>query len=484
MTLKQLDRGDYPHKTRFPERIVQFGGGNFLRGFADWVVDLLNEETDFAAGVALVKATPGDYAALDAQGCLYTTYLLGIQDGELVEQTRLISAITRTVYPYQDFAAYLALARQPEIRFIFSNTTESGIVFAADDNFDDQPPGSFPAKLTRFLYERYRHFRGVPEAGCIIIPTELIVDNATRLREIMLEYSARWRLEAGFADWIARHNLFCNTLVDRIVSGFPQANAAALFERLGYEDRLLTMGELYHSWIIEAPPSLLDEFPADKTRTPLNVKVVDDAAPYRTIKVRLLNGAHTSMVPLGILLGIESVREAMECADLAAFIQDLIYQEVIPSVTEVPRAELEEFARDVFDRFRNPHIHHRLLTIALNSSTKVKERILPSLLGYLEQRGELPPRLAVALAAFIRLYRGHWRGAAIPLNDDHEVLAWFSEQWEGAPSTKALARAVLGNAALWEQDLSDVPGLVERVSDDLDAIEQGRLLDVLRSVGT
>ena len=315
--LKQLDRSDYPAKRRFSERIVQFGGGNFLRGFADWVVDVLNEETDFAGGVALVKATPGDYADLDAQGCLYTTYLLGILGGEFVEQTRVIGAVTRTIYPYNDFAAYLALARQPEIRFIFSNTTESGIVFAAEDKLDDEPPGSFPAKLTRFLYERYRCFSGAAEAGCIIIPTELIVDNATRLRDIILEYAARWRLEAGFADWIAEHNLFCNTLVDRIVSGFPQAKAAEIFARLGYEDRLLTMGERYHSWIIEAPPSLLDEFPADKTRTPLNVKVVADAAPYRTIKVRLLNGAHSAMAPLGILLGIESVREAMEHEVLA-----------------------------------------------------------------------------------------------------------------------------------------------------------------------
>jgi len=481
--LKRLDRGDYPEKKRYPERIVQFGGGNFLRGFADWVVDVLNDETDFAGGVALVKATPGDYADLDAQGCLYTTHLLGIQEGEFVEQTRLIGAVNRTIYPYQDFAEYLALARQPQIRFIFSNTTESGIVFSPEDSFEDMPQNSFPAKLTRFLYERYRHFEGAADKGCIIIPTELIEDNATRLREIILDYATLWRLESGFADWIARHNLFCNTLVDRIVSGFPQAKAAELFERLGYEDRLLTMGELYHSWIIEAPPSLLDEFPAHKTRTSLNVKVVEDAAPYRTIKVRLLNGAHTSMVPLGILLGIESVREAMEHAELAPFIQDLIFQEVIPSVAEVAREELQAFARAVFDRFRNPHIHHRLLTIALNSSSKVKERILPSLLGYLEQTGDLPPRLVIALAAFIRLYRGQWRGQPIALNDDPEALAWFSEQWETAPTTEALARAVLGNAALWEQDLTHIPGLVERVSDALDAIEQGKLSELLRQAG-
>lgn len=475
-----LSGSHFPQRKRHPERIVQFGGGNFLRGFADWVVDVLNDETDFGGGIVIVKATPGTYDELDEQDCLFTTYLLGIQDGKFVEQTRLIGAVNRTVYPYRDFAAYLALARQPEVRFIFSNTTESGIVFSADDAPTDEPPGTFPAKLTRFLYERFRHFGGAADKGCIIIPTELIVDNATRLRERILEYAALWKLEAGFANWIEAHNVFCNTLVDRIVSGFPQERAAKLFEWLGYEDRLLTMGELYHSWIIEAPPSLLEEFPVDRTRTPLNVKVVDDAAPYRTIKVRLLNGAHTAMAPLGVLLGIESVREAMENDALATFIRDLIFQEVIPSVTNVPPGELEAFADDVFDRFRNPHIHHRLLTIALNSSSKVKERILPSLLGYLDETGELPERLVIAFAAFIRLYRGEWQGASIPLNDDPEVLSWFAKQWAEADSTAALVQGLLGEAALWDRDLTAVPGLAEGVSQRLQEIEAGRLPALLR----
>ena len=190
--------------------------------------------------------------------------------------------------PYQDFAEFLALARQPELRFIFSNTTESGIVYSAEDQPTDEPPATFPAKLTSFLYERYRHFAGAPDKACIIIPTELIVDNATRLREIILAYADRWGLDAGFADWIARHNTFCNTLVDRIVSGYPQAEAERIFAQIGYEDPLLAAGEIYHSWIIEGDPSLLDEFPVNKTHTPLNVKIVDDAAPYRTIKVRPL----------------------------------------------------------------------------------------------------------------------------------------------------------------------------------------------------
>lgn len=478
--LPQLSNRLHSDRKHYSERIVQFGGGNFLRGFVDWVVDVLNAETDFGGGVVIVKATPGRYDALDAQDCLFTTYLHGIQEGEFVEETRLISAVQRTVYPYQDFAPFLDLARQPEIRFIFSNTTESGIVFSTDDALADEPPATFPAKLTRFLYERFLHFRGAPAAGCIIIPTELIDDNATRLRATILEYAALWRLEAGFADWIAAHNVFCNTLVDRIVSGFPAADAEHISARLGYVDRLLAAGEIYHSWIIEAEPSLLDEFPVDKTRTPLNARVVDDAAPYRTIKVRLLNGAHTSMVPLGLLLGIDSVREAMEHEALAAFVQDLIFLEVIPSVTEVPREELQAFANAVFERFRNPHIHHRLLTIALNSSAKVKERILPSLLGYYDETGELPERLVIAFAAFIRLYRGEWRGELIALKDDPEVLAFLKGQWADAGSTDALVRSVLGEAALWERDLNAVPGLTRMVSECLRDIEAGRLPQLMR----
>ncbi len=463
----------------YPERILQFGGGNFLRGFVDWVVDILNEETEFCSGIALIKATPGIYADLDAQDCLFTTYLHGLRDGVLTEETRLIKSVNRTVYPYQNYAAYLELARQEPIRFIFSNTTEAGIVFSADDQLHDEPPATFPAKLTRLLYERYLHFEAAPEKGCIIIPTELIEDNATRLREIILQYARLWDLESGFGDWIARHNMFCNTLVDRIIPGYPEEDAARVFAKLGYEDRLLVAGETYHSWIIEAPQFLLDEFPVNQTRRPLNVKIVDDAAPYRTIKVRLLNGAHTSMVPIGLLLGIESVREAMEHDALGPFIQDLIDKEVIPSVTEVPRAELDVFARAAFDRFRNPHIHHRLLTISLNSSSKVKERIVPSLLAYLEQRGELPPRLTLALAAFIRLYQGEWAGGAIPLNDDPQLLDWFREQWSGADSLDNLAETVLANTALWERDLARIPGLAQRVSENLRAIEAGQLLELL-----
>ncbi len=475
-----LNRDLAPEFRRYPERIVQFGGGNFLRGFVDWAVDLLNEEAGFESGIALVKATPGRYEALDAQDGLFTTYLHGIEDGQFVERTRLISAVNRTVYPYDDFDAYLELARQPELRFVFSNTTESGILHSDADRLEDAPPATFPAKLTRFLYERYRHFEGAADKGCIIIPTELIDDNATRLCQIILQYAGQWRLAPAFAVWITQHNRFYNTLVDRIIPGYPAAEAERLTAQLGYEDRLLVAGELYHSWIIEAPASLLDEFPVDKTRTPLNIKIVPDAAPYRTIKVRLLNGAHTSMVPLGIMLGLESVRQSLEHEALGPFLRDLIKQEVIPSVTEVPRAELDDFAGAVFQRFLNPRIHHRLLTIALNSAAKVRERLVPSLLGYHAVYGQLPPRLVISLAAFIRLYQGQWQGERIPLNDDPAILDWFRAQWRQAESAEALAFAVLSNSPLWGRDLSQMPHLVERVAARLRAIEAGQLEDLLR----
>lgn len=463
----------------YPERIIQFGGGNFLRGFVDWVVDILNEETTFCSGIALVKATPGHYADLDAQDCLFNTYLHGIRYGSLVEETRLITSVNRTVYPYQDFASYLELARQEPIRFIFSNTTEAGIVFSEQDKLDDAPPATFPAKLTRLLHERYLHFEAAHARGCVIMPTELIEQNATRLRDIILQYARLWGLEADFSDWITQSNLFCNTLVDRIIPGYPEADAERVCAELGYEDRLLVAGEIYHSWIIEAPQRLLDEFPINQARTRLNIKIVEDAAPYRIIKVRLLNGAHSSLTPIGLLLGIESVRLAMEHKALGQFVQDLIFEEVIPSISEVPPAELRGFARDVFDRFRNPHIHHRLLTISLNSSSKVKERILPSLLGYLEKRGALPARLVLALAAFIRLYKGELNGAAIPLNDDAQTLDWFRDQWSRAATLDDLAGAVLANKALWDQDLTEIPGLVGELSENLRAIEAGELLERL-----
>jgi len=365
---------------------------------------------------------------------------------------------------------------------VFSNTTEAGITFVDSDKLSDAPPSSFPAKLTLFLLERYRHFEGASDKGCIIIPTELIVDNGTTLREIILQYADVWGLDSGYVAWVNAHNIFCNTLVDRIVTGFPQDDTATIFESLGYEDNLLVTGEIYHSWIIEAQSTLLDEFPVNKTQTPLNVKIIDDASIYRTIKVRLLNGAHTSIVPIGYLLGIESVRESVEHPALGQFVQDLLQKEVIPSIDGIDAEELESFANDVLDRFRNPHIHHLLLAIALNSTSKFKERLLPSLLGYHAKTGELPYRIVLALSALIRFYKGDWQGETIPLKDDAQVLAWFKQQWDESDSLETLVNAVLQNDSLWGQDLSLIDGLVDQVTENIDAIDGDGLVDKLKQL--
>lgn len=480
--LKPLNRQTAQIQTVFPERIVQFGGGNFLRAFADWIIQELNEQTDFASSVVIVKpAEQGKYESLEAQDGLFHVHLQGIQSSQLVSRSKLITCVNRTVYPYQDYGSYLELAAQPQIRFIISNVTEAGIAYVENDQQGDSPPSSFPAKLTAFLYHRFQIFAGDSTRGCIILPTELVESNGDCIREMVLRYAEQWRLVAGFSQWIRQHNIFCNTLVDRIVPGYPAAQSEQILESLGYDDRLLVMGEPYHSWIIEAPDSLKQEFPVHKTN--LNVKIVDDADPFRETKVRILNGVHTSMVALGYLTGLEEVREAVEHTALGRFLHDLVYQEIIPSM-DLPTAELRQFAGDVFDRFRNPYIHHRLLSIAQNSTSKIKSRVIPSIESYAHKFNKPPERLTFAFAAFIQFYKGEWNGAPIPLKDDPTIITWFAQQWRTCDSIPALVKAILTNDTLWGQDLSRIENFPERLIDLLEQIEREGLLPILERINS
>ena len=461
--LPRLNRQTAPVTTTYPERIVQFGGGNFLRAFIEWIVETLNRQTNFASSIVIVKATPqGSYDDLVAQDNLYHVRLHDVQDGQPIAQTTLITCVSRTVNPYADTDSYLSLARQPEIRFIVSNTTEAGIAFDPAAKREDRPSANFPAKVTAFLYERWR--AGL--AGCIILPCELIEDNGAQLKRFVLQYAALWRLEPEFAAWIESENLFCNTLVDRIVSGFPKTGSEAIFQQLGFEDRLLVEGEAYHSWIIEAPISLGDELPV--AQTDLNVKIVDDVRPYRTMKVRILNGAHTSLVPLGTFLGYETVRQAVEDPVLGEFLRRLLFEEILPTL-HMPEAE--PFAEAVLARFRNPFIQHRLQSIALNSLSKFKVRLLPSLIDYTNQQGRLPEWLVLVFAALIRFYKGEWNGQPIPLNDDAAQIAWFRELWASDISARELSEQVLRNQALWGMDLSSIPGLEDALAAALERLD-------------
>lgn len=457
--LPQLTRQTAHITTTHPERIVQFGGGVFIRAFVDWIIQHLNEQAAFNSSVVIIKPTPqGSYDQFNHQEGLFHVQLHGLQEGTLVTDRKLITCVTRAVNPYSEYDSYLALARQPDIRFIISNTTETGLTFAPDDQLTDTPPASFPAKLTAFLYHRFQYFEANPSKGCIILPCELVEQNGDKLKNLILQYADLWQLPPAFKQWIESSNQFCNTLVDRIVVGFPKSNSQSILENIGFNDQLLVEGEQYHSWVIEAPQTLQAEFPVNRTN--LNVKIVDDVERYRQTKVRILNGAHTSMMPIGYLLGLETVRQAIEHPWISTFIHDLIYDEIIPAFDN-PDDNLKQFAHDVLNRFRNPFIYHPLINIALYSISKFRIRLVPSLLGYYARYNTLPHHIVFAFAALICFYKGESNGATIPLNDDSAITAWFHEQWQSSPDTHTLIDHVLSNTTLWQQDLSQIVGLTD-----------------------
>lgn len=470
--MNTLNRHDFPGP-HYPERIIQFGEGNFLRAFIDWQIDLLNEHTDLNAGVVVVRPIQSDFPpSLNTQDGLYTTIIRGLNEkGDAVSDARLIRSVNREINVYNEYDAFLRLAHNPEMRFVFSNTTEAGIGYHAGDTFEDAPAVSYPAKLTRLLFERFSHFNGAPDKGWVIIPCELIDYNGDALRELVLRYAQEWVLPTAFTEWLNDANCFCSTLVDRIVTGYPRDEVAALQAELGYQDGFLDTAEHFYLFVIQGPDSLASELRLDKF--PLNVLIVDDIRPYKERKVAILNGAHTALVPVAFQAGLDTVGEAMNDADVCAFVEKAIYEEIIP-VLDLPRDELESFASAVTGRFRNPYIRHQLLSIALNGMTKYRTRILPQLLAGQKAAGSLPARLTFALAALIAFYRGERNGESYPVQDDAHWLARFQQLWtqhhDRQISTRQLVKSVLSVSEHWEQDLTQVNGLVEQVTRDLDAI--------------
>ncbi|MEO0472175.1 MAG: tagaturonate reductase [Bacteroidota bacterium] len=464
--MKPLRRTSPPIYTN---RILQFGEGNFLRAFADWMVHEMNRKADFDAGVVVVQPiADGLIDLLNEQGGLYTLYQNGIKNGEVVSEHKLIDCIQQAINPYEDYGAFLGQAENPDLRFVISNTTEAGISYHESDQLTDQPQQSFPGKLTAFLYRRYQAFEGASDKGLIHIPCELIKHNGEKLKTLILQYAEEWALGDDFVNWLNDHNVFCNTLVDRIVPGYPKDRMEAIQAELGYDDKLVTEGEQFHLWVIEGPAMVQEEFPA--TQCGLNVIFTDDMTPYRTRKVRILNGAHTSMVPVGYLYGIDTVREAVEDAIVGQFIQEAIFTEICPTL-DLPPDELRTFANDVLDRFRNPYLQHALISISLNSVSKWKTRVLPSVLMYIKRKNEIPPRLCFSLAALLAFYRADRNGAPIPLKDDQAVLAYFEKQWglydSGSLSLQVLVQDVLSKTEFWEQDLTQLQSFSETITADL-----------------
>ncbi len=466
-----------------PERVLQFGEGNFLRAFVDYFIDNLNEKAGFNGKVVLAQPiAPGLADMINKQEGLYTLFLRGQENGEKVNRKRVISCVSRCINPYQDYTALLDCAKNPDLRFLVSNTTEAGIVFDPDCKFDDTPPGSFPAKLTRFLYERYQ--LGLP--GFVILSCELIDHNGEELKKCVGQYIDLWDLSTGFAGWVQAENIFCSTLVDRIVTGYPRAEAAAICEELGYEDNLIDTGEVFGFWVIEGPQSLKAELPFEAAGLP--VIIVDDHTPYKQRKVRILNGAHTSMVLGAYLAGQDIVRDCMKDDVIRGFMNKTIYDEIIPTL-DLPKADLADFAAAVAERFANPYIDHALLAISLNSTAKWKARVMPSLLEYKKRTGKLPACITFSFAAYIAFYHaGGTRGAdcligrrgedTFEIKDDQWVLDFYYDHRDD--NAQALAHAVIHNEKMWGAELSELPGFEEAVDTALARIEAAGMYQAMK----
>ena len=475
MKMKNLNRNTVNTRS-YTERIIQFGEGNFLRAFANWMIHEMNKQANFDAGVVAVQPIAnGLIKTLNDQDGLYTLYMNGIKNGKVLSERKVVDCIQRGINPYEDYDAYLENAENPNLRFVISNTTEAGISYNPEDNLEDAPQASFPGKLTALLYKRFHFFNGASDKGMIVIPCELIDRNGDNLKKIVLQYATVWNLDKGFVSWINNDNIFCNTLVDRIVPGYPRNKMDTITKELGYIDNLVVEGEQFHLWVIEAPESLKNEIPAKTCG--LNIVFTNNMEPYRTRKVRILNGAHTSLVPVSYLYGIDKVRESLEDQVVGKFIQDVIFEEICHTL-DLPEQELKQFSNAVLERFRNPYLEHDLISISLNSISKYKTRVLPSVLEYIKRENALPKRLLFSLAALIAFYRGDRNGVNIPLKDDQSVLDFFTAQWI-ALNVKAVAKATLQNVDFWGQDLTQFNGLLEEVTISLKAITKNGMKEAL-----
>lgn len=478
-----LNRNNFPGP-QYTTRIMQFGEGNFLRAFIDWQIDLLNEKTGLDAGVVIIRPLDSDFPpSMNTQDGLYTTVVRGLTPtGEAVSDTRMIRSINKEINLYQNFSDYIALAHDENIKFIFSNTTEAGISYHAGDTLNDTPPVSFPAKLTVWLYNRFTHFQGDKDRGVTIIPCELIDYNGQALQALVQRYAQEWQLPGEFLQWLNTSNQFCSTLVDRIVTGYPRDQAKAFEQSLGYHDQFLDTAEYFYLFVIQGPESLKAALNLDKLD--LNVVITDDIKPYKERKVAILNGAHTALVPVAYLSGIDTVGAAMDDPQIFEFVEQTIYQDIVP-VLSLPQAELDSFAQSVLQRFKNPYIQHQLLSISLNSMTKYRTRILPQVINWHEQRNQLPPYLVFSLAALIVFYRGKRGDEHIALSDDAVWLNRFNTLWSDydsqAISLAELVRQVLDDREHWEYPLLNIPNLAEKTESYIADILQNGMRQALKN---
>lgn len=466
--MELLNRQKTGKKER-PVRVLQFGEGNFLRAFVDYMIDIANEKGVFDGDIVLVK--PIEFGTLDRfhdQECQYTVQLRGIVDGEPKRINRIVTSVADAVDAYNEYEKYADFARLDTLRYIVSNTTEAGIVYDETDRFESNPPKTYPGKLTKFLYERFEHFNGAKDKGLVMLPVELIDDNGIHLKECVLKFAKLWKLGDDFTAWVDDACVFTSTLVDRIVTGYPRDEAEELCKEFGYQDNLIVTGEPFALWVIESAKDISGEFPLPKAGLP--VIFTDNQKPYKQRKVRILNGAHTSFVLASYLCGNDIVLESMNDKLILDFIKATIFDEVIPTLT-LPKKELDEFAEAVLTRFNNPYVKHAHLSISLNSVSKWRARCMPSFLGYIEKEGKLPAHLTFSLAALLAFYTGseirdkaligRRDGEEYNIMDDAAVLEFFAANSGKEP--KEFAHAALANTDFWGQDLSALAGVEDAV---------------------
>jgi len=467
-----------PEALDLRERVVQFGTGAFLRGFAEFFVDEANRAGRYDGSIVAVSSTGSTRdALLNEQDGLFTLAIEGIEGGAARRRYRIVGSLSRALSAKENWDDVLALARDPHVHAVISNTTEIGITFDEQDAFDAAPPRSFPGKLTRFLYERARAFDFDPSCGLVVLPCELIEDNGETLCAIVHRLSRLWRLDHRFASWLTECVEFCNTLVDRIVPGAPPKDEMQRVENVfGYRDGLLTACETYALFAIEGDEALrarLGFITADP-----RIIVTPDIRPYRERKVRILNGGHTISVPAALLAGVETVRDAVSDPAIGAFIRRAMLEEIVPSL-DVPDAEA--FARDVLSRFENPYIRHALIDITLYATTKMRVRVVPSILAYAQRFGRAPNALAFGFAAYIAFMRGEIQterraaGKTVPEDAEGDRVrdAWRDVDLRSDDSISSLARSVCAETTLWAADLSAVPGFATLVGEHLVRIVRG-----------
>lgn len=435
------------------ETVLQFGTGNFLRGFADYFIDALNKQGLYDGKIVVVSPTNSKAVEkINSQNGRYNLLLRGIENGNEISSINEINSINRAINPYENFKGFLSLAKNPDLHFIVSNTTEAGISFDDTCKITDKPADSFPAKLTQFLYKRYKNNLN----GFVILACELIDNNGKELEKCVLKYAEKWELGKDFITWIKSENTFCNTLVDRIVTGYPKDEAEHIFDEIGYRDNLLDTAEPYHLWVIEG--DFEDELPFQKAG--FNVIWTDNVAPYKKMKVRILNGSHTSLVFPSLLCGVETVGESLKDEQLNAFLNTCLFDYILPMLDNTD--EIKSFANAVLERFSNPYIRHLWKSISLNSVSKFTARVLPTVNDYIDKKNLMPKPLVFSLACLIEYYKAN------EVTDSEYAVDYIKNND---------IKSILSNTDLWGQDLS---GMLDTVNESLERIHRDGIREAIR----